>query len=496
MATEEIPIGFGKVAIPELKGYIFDEKTATYISRVIDTIGSNEAVAKFVKKLDKALDWWKVLATSVNPGFHARNFYSNHFLGWVWQGASYFNPKCASYFNPKWHRTATYFCKKAMYDKDVRVAKALNLKYTDKVLDTVFDHNTTYREVLEFIKKRGMARKDLRIIQVAREEGVARLHRTLKKTLQKLNPASTHSIVANTFEKVGSMVESEARIAAFLNEFHRIGDMEIAFDRMQRVMVDYVTRTPWERHVMKRVVPFWTWIKSNTVNQVKFIFIQPGRYSKIPKFRHAVEAGIPENKKVPEALKPPYFSDLWMWQLPITLPNGTPLFFNPNFPFQDLNRLSMNPEELGKNAMSVISPFIKVPIELIGERDIFYQRPLIRYPGYRAPVPGITQVLARTLYNANPTLTKKMGIEKKKDTMVMNPKAAKILEGLVPFINNYARALAITPSKENFDNIFQSISYLVGIKVKPLDLLGQEYYRLLRTIKARKKYAEERGYGI
>ena len=484
--------------ISELSGYAFAAKDAEYIGRAINTLGSDEGISKFLKALDKATDWWKVLATSVNPGFHFRNFYSNHFQGWVWLGLPYLDLRV--------HSIAKTVARKYLYGKDEVLSRALGEKVPeDKILNQAWAHGKTIRDLADYVRGT-ILRKEYRITELSRHEGISLIANKGKRILKRINPASKDSLAALVGEKVGSITESESRFAAFLVRFKQTGSMEQALRETQNVFVNYQRITPFEQKIMRKIIPFWSWMSRNTVNQLKFVFAQPGRYSKVAKLAVAIGGGI--DNKVPDELQPTYFKDLWMWQLPITLPNGTPLFFNPNYPFQDLNRLPIDfrhPKEamdtFVKNALSSMSPYLKFPIEVVGGYDIFRGRPLERYPGYKAPVPGIFQYVAKEWLNAFPDTAEKLGLATEKNGMVtMNPRAARAIENFLPFVNNYARMLAQTPNKENYDNIFQSVSYLVGVKVKPLDLLKQRNYYLLSELKQRKEYmkklTEERQSGI
>ena len=483
--------GFKSVGdkIPELAGYLFTNRDADYIARAIDVLGSDEGIAKFLKAIDKATNWWKVLATSVNPGFHFRNLYSNHFLGWVWLGLPYFNLRA--------HHIAGHVVRKYLYGKDEVLRRVMNQTVPDdKIMNQVWAHGKTIRELADAVRG-SILKKEYRITELSRQEGIYLVANKGKKILKRINPASKDSIAALGGEKLGSLVESEARFAAFLTRFKQTGSIEQAIRETQNVFVNYQRVTPFEQKIMRKIIPFWSWMSRNTANQLKFVFTQPGRYSKVAKIASAIGGGI--DRKVPDELQPAYFKDLWMWQLPIMLPNGTPLFFNPNFPFQDLNRLPIdlrNPKEtvsnFVRNALSSISPYLKFPIEVIGGYDIFRGRPLERYPGYKAPVPGIFQYIAKVWLDTFPDTAEKLGMTVEKNGMVtMNPRAARAIENFLPFVNNYARMLAATPNKENYDNIFQAVSYLVGIKVKPLDLLKQRNYYLLNELKRRKQYMKK-----
>lgn len=483
---EQIPVGFKRIsdkALPEFGGLVFTTETADFITRAAKTIGTAPGIKEFFGAIDKSLDWWKLMATSVNPGFHFRNFYSNHFLGWVWQGMSY--------FSPKQHKMATYMCWKAFGGKNYKLAKAMGVEFTDTKMMEVFAHGKTYQDLFDFAWDNAAFRRQYRMTEVVRDPNLAK---GAKKIMAKLNPLSTQSFQVDAGEWLASIIESESRVAAFMNEFKHVGSMEMAWRKTKEVYVDYLKLTPFEQSVAKKVVPFWSWMKQNMVNQLKFIFTQPGRYSKIPKVKQAIEKGV--DRKVPQEYQPAYFKDLWMFQLPIELPNGTPLFFNPNFPFQDLNRIKIdmqNPQkaigEFTREALTAISPFIKLPFEILPEKgyDIFRAKQLEIYPGYLSPAPGILQPVANRFALWFPDVAGVFGIHTDGKVARMHPKMAKIFEELIPAVNNYARLLMTNPTSENFDNIFQMISYTVGIKVKPLDVDREKYYYYLDLIRKRQE---------
>ncbi len=213
------------------------------------------------------------------------------------------------------------------------------------------------------------------------------------------------------------------------------------------------------------------------------MFTQPGRYSKIARIAQALEAGAPE--KLEEKLRPEYFNRLGMWQLPITLPDGTPLFFNPDFPFKDL--MNLNPVNWRTNILTSLSPMLKLPLELVPKEgfDIFRGRQIVRYPGYKAPIPGILQTFARGLDKASGG---QLGLEiNNRGQYTMNPKAAHAITSLLPFVRNTSRMLMLEPTAMEADKYFQWASYMLGIKIKPVDRLTQQYYYTRRKIKERQE---------
>jgi hypothetical protein len=270
------------------------------------------------------------------------------------------------------------------------------------------------------------------------------------------------------------------RIASFLIDLEDTRSVKMAALLTQEAFVDYNNITEFERQIMRRVIPFYTWLSRNFRNQVKFIFTQPGKMAMYPRVADAIEAGA--TWKMPDNERPEYFKNLWMWQLPMLLPNGDPLFFNPNFPVQDLNKL--DPTEFGRNVLSNITPFIKVPLELMAGVNVFQKVPIERYKGYRAPVPGILQSITKVLPEG---LQKTLGIEKDdRGIFRMDPYTAHAIANLIPFINTSARLFMQEPSPQGAEKYFQSLSYTLGIKIKPVDRLTRQYET------TQKKIEEER----
>jgi len=239
----------------------------------------------------------------------------------------------------------------------------------------------------------------------------------------------------------------------------------------------------------KHILTMNTWLKSNTANQVKNIFTTPARYATVGRVSKSIEA---LSERIPEEQRPEYFRELWAWQLPVKLPDGKPLFLNPNLPFQDLNKLDIF--EWKRTLMASMTPFLKTPAELLTGYEFFREAPIERFPGYKAPVPGILQKIPEVMTE---NMRKTLGITKDdRGLWVMNPKVAHAITNFAPFIRNTSRMLMQEPARIPADKYFQWVSYMWGIKIKPIDPLTEQYYRTLEAIKLRKQELARAGYGI
>lgn len=134
-----------------------------------------------------------------------------------------------------------------------------------------------------------------------------------------------------------------------------------AAESVRRYLFDYGELTPFERDYMKTVIPFYTWMRKNIPLQFQQMFENPERYSKVPKLQHAIESvsGDWENTPTPD-----YFDDINAMRMPFTsdeIPledDGMPMYFAPDLPYGDLNRLNM------KDMVSSMTPFLKTWAEI------------------------------------------------------------------------------------------------------------------------------------
>jgi len=87
-----------------------------------------------------------------------------------------------------------------------------------------------------------------------------------------------------------------------------------------------------------------------------------------------------------------------------------------------------------------------------------------------------------------------LGIEQDdRGRFVMNPYVAHLIEGMAPFVRNMSRMMFIEDTYVESDKYFQGLSYLVGIKIKPVDTLQAQDYGTRKELAARRKQLRELG---
>ena len=214
---------------------------------------------------------------------------------------------------------------------------------------------------------------------------------------------------------------------------------------VKKYLFDYEDLTPFERDVMKSVIPFYTWMRKNIPLQIESMFTKPmfGEkglwYMAIPKIKNNLEQMSADFEEVHT---PDYFEEMYAIRLP-TKREGKATYLNPNLPFQDINRMKF------KDVMSSLSPAFKLPYELTaGEKgySYFLDRPIDTRAGDPDPLTGLSR---KTRYAA---------------------------EALLPPVSRFiTRPITEIQKGRGFD---LALSELGGIKRRTLDIEGRKRARI------------------
>jgi hypothetical protein len=162
----------------------------------------------------------------------------------------------------------------------------------------------------------------------------------------------------------------------------------MARDSVDKYLFDYSRGlTNFEKNKVRPLIPFYSWMRFNIPLQIQAIFEDPARYSKIPKFIESIEAMTRDWQGI-EA--PDYTQELHAVRLPAII-NSKPVLFNPNLPFQDINRMPLPQiSQSGSvgfpDVLSNLTPFVKLFGEMVPEKgyNTFLDAPIERYAGERS----------------------------------------------------------------------------------------------------------------
>ena len=361
----------------------------------------------FVRGLDKFMNTWKSI-TLVSPGFHMRNFFGN---------------MTQSFLVGMGIPQQTKYARKAMLDINnfSTIAKRMADLGTDSV-DEIIALGEYSDEAVEGYKR----------FLKFREEGIAQTHKgtrdldTIKEQLSRGGKKNLPNQIVEmnfnaaeamddfqrymlyqwgydtTFEKAvkGGLSQADAAVRATAEGAKKVTDS----------LFDYSHLTSFEREYMKRLFPFYTFMKNNIVFQAKNIFENPKAYRRLGQFqKYATEdlAGLDK-----ESL-PDYMQDNMWLPIPIEVRKDDKeaiAFLKLNLPPADFASFVENPFKEG--ATTVMAP-VKLFFEMAGNRDLFTGSPIKEFEGEKNRMEAGTGVLTGIrddkgtfALSANPTVQK------------------------------------------------------------------------------------------
>lgn len=169
-----------------------------------------------------------------------------------------------------------------------------------------------------------------------------------------------------------------ARAGGLSQEAMRLKARNFANKKTMETLFDYSNFTSFERDIMKRMIPFYTFMKNNLVFQMQNITRNPAQYAKLGRaYDYYVNdvAGL-EDKDMPEYAR----DNMWI-PLPMRIMKGDKesiSFLKTNLPPGDFANFVEKPFNRGVNSLAMP---IKLPIELGMGRDTFTGQPLKDFPG-------------------------------------------------------------------------------------------------------------------
>lgn len=317
----------------------------------------------FLSIYDKVTHFMKLNQTAVLPAFHARNKLSNMFNNWLEIG----------------------------YD-------AINLDFQKKALNVMKGNITD--ELFEITAKDGtitkikwgdlyQAAQDYGAIDsgvFAREIGVGKTSKGLLdkfKVPGKLDPTNTKDFIGYTYgAKFGNIVENHDRFIHFASQVKRGMSFTEAAESVNKFLFDYSDLTMFEQGVMKRIFPYYTWLRKNSQLQLEVLLEKPEKYRHISKIIGGIEGMVDESDRIDKRFVNDFAKDWVQMPLYATNPEGRrePILWNPNLPFMDINRIPdvTRPGDSLRDLFTQTNPLIKVPIEQILNRDIFFDSPIVK----------------------------------------------------------------------------------------------------------------------
>jgi hypothetical protein len=288
---------------------------------------------KFLGMYDSLQNYWKLSSTALFPSFHARNAVSNVWLSWLGGNNSIQTYKDAF--------------KLQQYGRAVKKGK--------KIKDDI-------------IELGGKKYKMSQLWKMGGETGVIGTGWMGADFLKDLAVSKKElSYYTRLPRRMGTVVENNARIASFMDRLAKGDDPVSASNHVKKFLFDYGQLTEFERSFMKRVVPFYTFMRKNIPLQLEQLVKQPGKYTGALHAQRGVESMTPAQE---EQFLPEWMREQEMY---VRLPGLK--YFKPDLPFQDLAKVTLGDRTI-RDIVSQTTPLIKSLFEIASNKNMFNGRPL------------------------------------------------------------------------------------------------------------------------
>ena len=403
---------------------------ADSIDRVTHILADDKATEALTRAVGRMTSEWKMLVTTVNPGYRIRNTMSD-----------FWNMYIAGV--PPWAITK--------YGKQAA-----------QLMHKAAGHSGTKAQQLEA----------KRILLQAHDHGVlsglflgdVQVQAKTLKGQQSLYRRATQATVRGN-----ATAENWGRLTHYLYRTRREGmHPTAAAHQVRKAHFDYEDLTETERRLFKSYIPFYTWTRKNVPYQLEQILSRPGRVATFNKVAQESEyaSGVQSGEVIGNALD----------NMPLAFKFGSG-YVNPQIGLADLFRVE-DPKQLA----SMLTPGIQLPLELALGQNFFTGQPLRGGTHELTPTNRFFGGIADLLGQGGTTSRFVPG----KGTVYgpgMSP-TMDLITGQVPFLSflkKKGNPIKNAQTSEVFGGLGSEadLSYLGGVSYKKIDQKAQKYYARL-----------------
>jgi hypothetical protein len=414
---------------------------------------------------DYATGIFKGFVTSIFPSFHVRNITSNQFQNMLKIGVDVLNP--------------------AMQKDALSIVLGKNL---DKVIVTKTGKRMTLGQIKDMVERESDILGTGAFGKVDQFIDEAKVGRS---TLQKFNPLSRDNIAMQTGRKIGGTAEAQAKLVNILSNIMAGKSIKEGIKSAEEALFNYSKLTEFERSVMRRVIPFYTFARKNLELQLRTLATDPGKIAtELKGIRSVGEAiGDPLTEEDIKGL-PNYVLNS------LGIKAGTDAYGRANFvtglglPIEEFfARLSGDKGILANAASNVLSqanPIFKFAGERATEQDFFRGRPIMEidngqdlkpfFDAMPKPVADKMKELVEFREIENQPVYvdgKVVGYQSK---YTANPFALHFLRNL--FTSRIQSTVGFLSSDDE-SNFNKALKFFTGVKSWSIDQEQQKYYNEL-----------------
>lgn len=322
--------GGTEVTNPLLKGMKFEPDVAAVIDNFYQGIKPKELNVA-LKSFDKIQNIWKAQAL-ISPSYHIRNFAGNlwnNFLAGI---------------NPAFYGKAGLL-QRGLLKEPKLIEKMRKLGVIDE----------------------GWYAKDIGEEVLNRVKGVGNWKAGI-------NPVNQQNYLFQLNKKIGKGIENNARMAHYLSKISEGLSPEKAAESVKKYLFDYGDLTDFEKNIMKRAIPFYTWTRKNLPLQLESLITQPAKFALPHKIITELESGT----EVPnEKYMSPYITENVPVRIRKNEKGNTEYFLLGNWlPYASAIDVLSQPLE---TFIGMATPIGKTPFEYLFNKSTYFKNTLGEY---------------------------------------------------------------------------------------------------------------------
>ena len=293
----------------------------------------------FLKIYDNALNVYKSMALGTGR-FITNSAFGNFFESYMTSGVNLLNPKM--------------FKKFLQYQngEDIKIGK-----YSTTELKNSLDLFGVMETEAKYEYMNNPLYKQMKNIS---DEGTKK---TPLQKLSKVNPFSQDFALYGGIRKAQNSIEEFSRFANVATHIENGKTLSEAINLTNKALFDYSDLSHFENDVMKRLVPFYTFMRNNIPLQVSNLQNNIGKTRMVAKIYDELNRKQGEKNN---ALRPDYLKD--------ALPVGNNYFLNLPNPINDLEKL-IKPSEF----LQSLTPAIKTPLEIAFNKKFYSGSEVTKY---------------------------------------------------------------------------------------------------------------------
>ena len=420
---------------------------------------NNTAFKEVLSSYDKLTSWWKKQATTLNfPRFQNRNLLSNKFL-----------QASEGLLNPKTEIQSSQFIANTF--KTLKNGGSLNyLKEGDASLFKEMLDNSVIQvnnDVLELIP--GLAD-----VKAGRLSTAANKVSDMLKS-NKATDMARKALNGDYSSFVNELYENQSRIASYMAAKAKGMSGEEAARMVDTALYNYSPEmlTSFENNIVKRAIPFYTWMRRNTPHSFQLLMQKP-RALTIPT---KVRDDLNKSNGIDTSLLPEYLQDSGVISLGQTDADGNKVVYKADslLPIAELQELvnaiptgddtaTDSLQQLARFGMQSLTPAVKVPYDIQANTNSYYGTQIKQREGQKTKAPSYVNVLAKMLAPVMGDYNEKTGnyfdVDENGDIQYkIDPVTAYALKNVSPFANSLGDLTDESSQQKN-----KQLGYALGLR--------------------------------